>query len=116
MNCLRCGKETVGNQVFCNECLEVMKKNPVKPGTPVQIPIRKAPAPDKKQSSRQRKLSESEQILQYRNLIRWLTVTIAVLCVILCLLAGLMVLQLDGKSFADFFSDLFLSVNSPWKW
>ena len=116
MNCLKCGKETVGNQVFCDECLEVMKQNPVKPGTPVQIPVRKSRTPDKKQNGRQRKLTENEQLLQYRNLIRWLTLTIAVLCAVLCLMAVMMVLQLDGKSFSDFFSNLFMSVRSPWKW
>lgn len=103
MNCLKCGKETVGNQVFCADCLEIMKNCPVKPGTPVHIPQRKPRPIDKKQGARQRNLSEGEQIIQYRKIIRWLTLTIAVLCGVLCLMVVLMLLMLEGQTIADFF-------------
>ena len=38
MSCIKCGKDTLGQDVFCKECLEVMADYPVKPGTPVLIP------------------------------------------------------------------------------
>ena len=40
MNCLKCGREIVSEQVFCDACLVSMAKHPVDPGTPVQIPKR----------------------------------------------------------------------------
>ena len=40
MNCLKCGRETREGQVFCDQCLEVMEKYPVKPRTPVLLPRR----------------------------------------------------------------------------
>ena len=41
MQCMKCGMEVPEGQVFCNGCLEVMDKYPVKPGTPVHIRPRK---------------------------------------------------------------------------
>ena len=42
MNCLRCGRETENEQVFCFLCESVMVKHPVKPNTVVTIPDRSA--------------------------------------------------------------------------
>ena len=38
MQCLRCGRETDGDHVFCFLCESVMVKQPVKPNTVVTIP------------------------------------------------------------------------------
>ena len=40
MQCLRCGRETDGDQVFCFLCESVMVKQPVKINTVVNIPER----------------------------------------------------------------------------
>ena len=40
MQCLRCGRETEGDHVFCFLCETVMMKHPVKPNTVVTIPER----------------------------------------------------------------------------
>ena len=40
MQCLRCGRETNGDQAFCFLCESVMVKQPVKPNTVVTIPMR----------------------------------------------------------------------------
>ena len=40
MQCLRCGRETDGDQVFCFLCESIMVKQPVKPNTVVTIPER----------------------------------------------------------------------------
>lgn len=40
MQCLKCGREIVEGQVFCDRCLEIMAANPVKPNTVVTIPER----------------------------------------------------------------------------
>ena len=54
MNCLRCGRETENEQVFCFLCESVMVKYPVKPNTVVTIPDRPAPTqPAARKSARQ---------------------------------------------------------------
>ena len=44
MNCMKCGRETRGEDVFCHDCLTEMKKYPVEPGTVVLLPRRKDPS------------------------------------------------------------------------
>lgn len=41
MNCMKCGRDIQEGQVFCESCLEVMRRYPVKPNTAVQLPNRK---------------------------------------------------------------------------
>jgi len=48
MYCLKCGRDIDEGQVFCDFCLEVMKKYPVKPGIAIQIPHKKDPPAVKK--------------------------------------------------------------------
>ena len=40
MQCLRCGRETENDQVFCFACEALMAKHPVEPNTVVTIPER----------------------------------------------------------------------------
>ena len=40
MQCLRCGRDTENEQVFCFTCEALMAKHPVKPNTVVTIPER----------------------------------------------------------------------------
>lgn len=42
MPCLRCGRDTEGDRVFCFLCESFMVKQPVKPNTVVTIPERTA--------------------------------------------------------------------------
>lgn len=59
MNCMKCGNETQGDQVFCAECLAEMEKYPVKPGIVVQIPVQ----PPKKQPHHRRSaVSHEDQV------------------------------------------------------
>ena len=41
MNCIKCGRETRGEDVFCLDCLAEMERYPVEPGTVVLLPRRK---------------------------------------------------------------------------
>ena len=52
MNCLKCGKETVSEQVFCPDCLLEMEKYPVRPGTVIQLPNHRSHSAPKKNSKR----------------------------------------------------------------
>ena len=94
MQCLKCGKETTDGKVFCDNCLEVMEQYPVNPSTPVPSP-RVETANQEKKAARRRPPTEEETILQLRGLIRLLTVTVAILAVLLCFVAGLLLQQLE---------------------
>ena len=67
MHCIKCGKETKGSDVFCQDCLLVMQTQPVKPGTAVHIPVRPA---SKKSASRKKTLSPEEQATKDRAMHR----------------------------------------------
>ena len=41
MNCMKCGRETENEEVFCRNCLQIMEKYPVRPGTVVLLPRRR---------------------------------------------------------------------------
>ena len=49
MYCLRCGKDTQEENVFCDNCLLLMEAYPVKPGTAIHLPERKKQPEIKKQ-------------------------------------------------------------------
>lgn len=79
MACLKCGKETGEDQVFCSECKQIMEQYPVKPGTPIQLPKREVPAPEKK-TPQKKKLTPEQQVAQLRLALRRLVlVNIALL-------------------------------------
>lgn len=80
MHCTKCGREIEEKAVFCNKCLAVMERYPVKPGASIQLPQRKA-APAKRSAPRKRHLSPEELVVRQRKTIRWLVT--ALVCVIL---------------------------------
>ena len=83
--CAKCGREISEKAVFCNTCLEVMERYPIKPGTSIQLPQRVPSAP-KKPNSRKRQLSPEEQLAHQRITIRVLAIclTCAMLLLGLC--------------------------------
>lgn len=89
MKCTKCGREHNDNTVFCSKCLGVMKQYPVKSGTVIQLPQRKA-ASSKKAAPRRKTLPSEELVVHQRRTIRWLWVTL--ICTILLL--GLSVILL----------------------
>lgn len=75
MGCMKCGREIEEGQVFCDACLNVMQKYPVKPGTAVQLPHRTdTPFPKKSAPKRRQAPSPEEQILRLRKQLHWLVV------------------------------------------
>ena len=52
MNCMKCGRETRGEDVFCQDCLTEMEKYPVDPGAVVLLPRRKESSSAKKTTKR----------------------------------------------------------------
>lgn len=82
MYCMKCGKEIKENQVFCEACLVIMDKYPVKPGTHIQIPQRPVSTAGKP-VSRKRILTQEEQLQRLRRSVKHLAV--ALVCAILAL-------------------------------
>ncbi len=96
MGCLKCGKETKENQVFCHGCLAVMEGYPIKAGAVIHLPHREPRTTEKKAQPAHKK-EPMDQLVQLRRTTHWLMATIAVLSVLLCLCAG-MLLQLLSKN------------------
>lgn len=89
LNCIKCGKETTREQVFCDDCLLASESYPVNPSTVVLLPQRD-PSWDKPPVFEKEK-TEADIIRNLRRIIRWLALTIAVLTVLLGLLAGIFI-------------------------
>ena len=90
MNCLKCGKETKDNQVFCEACLASMGQYPVKPDAAIHLPHTQPQPENKKQTLRRRALSLEEQLAQLKKLVRRLLWAVAVLLVVLGLTVGML--------------------------
>ena len=72
MNCMKCGREIEEPQVFCELCLEDMKKHPVKPGIAIQLPHKKE-LPVKKAAPKRRQAPTAEERVQkLQRRVRWL--------------------------------------------
>lgn len=82
MTCLKCGKETKSDHVFCDRCLTFMEAYPVKPGTPVHLPARPTVAPAKK-APRRRALNLEERFVLLKKACKYLIVSILVLALLL---------------------------------
>ena len=81
MNCLKCGRETAGEQTFCLDCQAVMEQYPVRPGTLVQLPKRKDAAPAKKTAKRRALPLEDQVKLLKKRL--WHHRIILLVCILL---------------------------------
>lgn len=79
MSCIKCGKDTAEKNVFCQECLDGMESYPVKPGTPVLIPVHSTP---RRHPPRKVRAPEPEEVIRrQKRIIRLLSVCAAVLLV-----------------------------------
>ncbi len=96
---MKCGRELKETRIFCPECLEVMAKYPVKPGTPIQLPNHpQVPAAPVKHSRRKLRKPE-EQILRLRSTIRWLVLALAVALLAFAVAVVMMLWVLEGPDF-----------------
>ena len=97
MNCVKCGKKTEGTNVFCPECLETMKKYPVKPGTTVHIPTQ-AERTERKPALPRKERSTEEQLASAQKLVKRLVILSATLATTLAVTLGALVYTLVGDS------------------
>ena len=87
MACLKCGKKTKDEQVFCPGCLEIMDAYPVKRDIHIQLPNRPIETAQKRFARKRRNLTPEEQVVYLRTRIRRQRIALAVLT--LALLASL---------------------------
>ena len=99
MNCLKCGREIISGQVFCEECLLEMAKYPVDPDTPVAIPHRTQTANARK-TAKKRTPSPAEQIASLRKLVRFLTALLIVFILLVLILIDPALAHLMKDNFA----------------
>ena len=97
MFCLRCGRDTGGEQIFCNKCLDSMKQYPIKPGTAVQIPDRQAYF-EKHQPEPRNHVSPEELVPQLRRIVRILVAALLVLSVSLGITAWLLIQSISDSA------------------
>lgn len=83
MTCMKCGRETAEEEVFCEECLAEAAEYPIDPNAVVIIPRRDAAEPVKK-TVRRRTVPLDEQVKSLKKRVRWLTVSL-ILCIALLL-------------------------------
>ena len=83
MNCMKCGRETRDENVFCQDCLLDMEKYPVRPGTVVLLPRRRESSVVKKIQKRHVPTAD-EQIAFLR---RWVLILSVVLCICIAAIA-----------------------------
>ena len=96
MYCLKCGNETGSEQIFCQHCLDIMEKYPVRPGTITRIPHRSANAAAKKQN-RRKTPSLEEQMIHQRVVIRTLLAMLGAALVVLGIFVWLYMDAIDKK-------------------
>ena len=86
MNCMKCGRETAGTDVFCEKCLAAIARYPVKPNVAVHLPKRSEDAP---RAKKKRPPTPEEIIVLQRVKLRRRKLTIVILCLllVLCLVA-----------------------------
>lgn len=89
MYCLKCGKETEAEKIFCETCLESMEQYPVKPGTPIHLPKRDTTDVSKKVNRAKRTTTAEEQVIYLKKVIIWMA---CLLIFAVAVLAGAMLL------------------------
>lgn len=93
MTCMKCGRDIPLGQVFCKDCLSDMQSYPVKPGTPVVLPVHEPINAARRTNTRKIRKPE-EQISLLRKLL--LTVSILLLGVSVALAITIsMLLSID---------------------
>ena len=90
MACMKCGKNTEDERMFCARCLEVMEAYPVKPDVHIQLPIRNTAAAPKKQIRKTRADTKDARIATLRLQLRlmWVVVIVLLLAVAFLLVRG----------------------------
>ena len=110
MGCMKCGQDIPEDQVFCDFCLEVMAKYPVKPETAVQLPrVKEVSITKKTHVKRRQPPTLEEQITTLKRRLRgWILVWLITLLLLLAALYPAVMyfygdnLRLPGQNYSTF--------------
>lgn len=83
MGCLRCGRDTENEKTFCQDCLASMDAYPVKPDEAIYLPPEKESSESKKQGTRRKAATLSQQLRTAKKRIRILRWIVAALLVVI---------------------------------
>ena len=83
MNCMKCGRETENEEVFCRNCLQIMEKYPVRPGTVVLLPRRREPTMKKTVKRHSIPAEEQIKILKKRVMILWFALVLCIAAILI---------------------------------
>ena len=111
MLCMKCGKKTGENQVFCDDCLATMAAYPVKPDAIVQLPSRPE-TPVKKATPRKKTLSPEAQLLRSRKTIKRLSTVLACTLLALCLTVSFLVHIVQERNDEDSIGKNYSTMNT----
>jgi hypothetical protein len=95
---MRCGVETGTQQSFCESCLTSMAANPVKPGTPVNLPDRRSIPENHRSVRRKREIPPEEQIARLRHIVQLLAVFLATAVVAAGIFGALLFAELTAPT------------------
>lgn len=83
MNCMKCGRETENDQVFCQDCLQIMEKYPVRPGTVVFLPRRRETTIKKSVKRHSASTEEQIKLLRKRLAVMWFVLVLCIAAILL---------------------------------
>ena len=106
MNCLRCGRETENEQVFCFLCESVMVKHPVKPNTVVTIPDRPAPTPSVLRKTTRQEVDTAPLRRTIAQLRLWVCMLLAALMLCVAALTWQELSRADGPTIGQNYSSV----------
>ena len=108
MNCMKCGRETKGDAVFCEDCLEHMDRHPVTANVLVYVPSEKdRAAAAKKHTTTHAVVSSEDQVKKLKQEVEVLRLLV-IIFIMLSLFFGifsmdtlskLKVSKLQGKNY-----------------
>lgn len=94
MNCLKCGRETQEDHVFCDSCRQEMEAYPVRPGTAVMLPQRREEAASKKTKRHVKApVSMEDQVRRLKKQRFWISFT--AILIVLALISALVLTYVD---------------------
>ena len=88
MHCMKCGRKIENNGVFCDECLGVMEKYPVKQNAPLQLSRAKIETDIRRPAKTKLQAAPEEQVRGLRRQMRRLRLLVVILLLVVSLLTA----------------------------
>ena len=112
VNCMKCGRETTADAVFCDDCLDHMARHPVPANTLVYVPNDKDRAAVKKSSAVLPVITAEEQVKRLTRKVHGLGLLLALALGAVVFFALLSADALHELSVSDFIGKNYTSITS----